>query len=261
MLGHQQSGPVGPCSHRSVKEGKGRANHLRGHRPLHRVPDCGFLGEAINLKPVSGFPSLACVHPQASPRPKHACWAQTSSVASATLSPQSNVLRSLHTRSLGPDLQLTLPGCPGQDLSPSEIAPQASSTNCYCTTFGIFGGGPLICSPSQSRTLRRSWGDTRGHLEWLLAGGGAGDVREGRWVSGAEVWPPARLCVLMVPWRLLCNAPHTWCVLFSAIWGTSFDLSPRVRSRVSPRVEFGRGLQLYRSVCVRVMRPQETQWH
>ena len=148
----------------------------RQSRPSERTqtppavhPDFGFLGEALKLKPVSLLPLR--LRAQASPPPQTCFLLADLICGEHCMNTQSNVLRSLHTRSPGPALQGTLPGCPGQAFSPSEIAPQASSTNSNSTTLGSFGGGPLICTPSQSGSPRHSWGDAHGHLEWLPAGG------------------------------------------------------------------------------------------
>lgn len=127
----------------------------RTQTPPAARPDFGFLGEALNLKPVSLLPSR--LRARVSP-PPHTCFLRADLVCGEHhVSPQSNVLRSLHTRSLGPALQGTLPGCPGQAFLPSEIAAQASSTNSNRTTLGSFGGGPLICTPSQTFMGRHTW--------------------------------------------------------------------------------------------------------
>ena len=130
--------------------------------------------------------------------------------------------------------------------------PQASSSNSNSTVLGGCGGASDL-HPSQSGAPRHSreihvvtWNGSR-------QVGRAGDDPEGLQVSGAEVWPQPGSCVLPAPWRLLCKAPHTW-----SIRGTSYDLSPSVRSFISRGVEFGRGPRIYRSVCVLMMRPQET---
>ena len=222
----------------------------RTQTPPAAHPDFGFLGETLTLKPVSLLPSR--LRAQASPPPQ-TCFLRADLICGEhCMNPQSYVLRALHTRSQGPALQGTLPGCPGQAFSPSEIAPQASSTNSNSTALGSFGGASDL-HPSQSGAPRHSreihvvtWNGSR-------QVGRAGDDPEGLQVSGAEVWPQPGSCVLPAPWRLLCKAPHTW-----SIRGTSYDLSPSVRSFISRGVEFGRGPRIYRSVCVLMMRPQET---